>query len=1185
MTTLGARGFASRLASLRTWLAFALGLLVFFVVVLIAVLWLLAHLEHPWVKGRVESVLSDALGTEVRYERLSISPFSGLEAAGLVLATPEALRSHAPEMLRIDEAHISIELRPLFAGNLVIPEVKAGAITLTVVVTDRGRSSFGELARPDGPADEPSAPLSQTLEPLSDLGLKTGPVRVAPIRVRVVSVDEDAPNAATTTTLDSLAVTSDGLVLGEELRGSVHVHADGDDHVSIEVVERDASTERRRHARVTPRLEVGLSDPGRVDASIDVRLLEQSLFPQLSKVNVLARVDSTTEFRSDEFRTTIEVRELSLLDSAVAMTASGTVGDDSTARVDAEGKVDMKTLPWRLPWLSVDDLASTFEVTDLELESGTVTSGDAKLAGRLGRLTYDDENDFFSAKTASWEGIISAPEGATRTIGVLTMNASIGRLEADKRGVYRATMSDLDLLATLEEVGVHDEGMWGLRGRGALDGSIAGLRVDSGLRVRGRNASLDLDVDLAARRVAGRVPVNRLGFKLPDFEAIALRRAELQIVAREPLRWTVDEGHPAIEVDASVARVSMGSRHVRAKGWSFDLERLAPRRYAVASRINADRVSWGRFQKDEQSSLVIEATVDTGHPAIDTSAALSIAGRSETTLELTASHDAPETRYELAIVGAHAGPILGAMLFDDGGLENDLFDFELESRGTFEGLLRTSRNGELRMSREPLRTLRGTHETTLRVEHASLARDGVLHELDGLTATAESTHEASGHGRLRAAVSFDEARYGEAGWELVLRGYRHEASASYSALYGAPSFAIHTEGSLAEASQPYFRQYPVRDVVFGADVDVSDTEVVAIREAYFRNPAGGTKLSARAAYEGLQGARGSEVCVGGTEGCPQVASIYGRKAATVTGSFDQDFSFWKSTERTKSGGAFSMPFTIETGDLNTYRVIATAQVTDLVLELPQYGLLIDDLDALIPIEQELATNPRFFIVPSRRSNAIAQKRFFDLHPFTERDSFFVVDHVQFGQENIGPVAANIQVIGATLTIDQLHSAYRGGFVTGQVLGDLSVEDPKFVFRGNITGVETTDGKGVLDANVAMTFVPTTLILEGKAQVVRISKDHLYELIDVIDPYQEDEDLNRVRLGLKFGYPKFVLLKLDEGLMNAKIDLGGLAGAVRIDEIKGIPVTPFIEQYVQPYIERLMSPTAAARAMIVENEGT
>ena len=144
-------------------------------------------------------------------------------------------------------------------------------------------------------------------------------------------------------------------------------------------------------------------------------------------------------------------------------------------------------------------------------------------------------------------------------------------------------------------------------------------------------------------------------------------------------------------------------------------------------------------------------------------------------------------------------------------------------------------------------------------------------------------------------------------------------------------------------------------------------------------------------------------------------------------------------------------------------------------------------------------------------------------------------------------------------------------MTGQFRADLSRDDPLVLFRGHLTGVRVEDSKGVLDANLAMTFVPTTLIVEGKAQIVRISKDHLYEVIDVLDPYHEDEDLNRVRLGLKFGYPKFVLVKLDEGLMNAKVDLGGLAGAVRIDEIKGIPVTPFLEQYVQPYLERIFAP--------------
>jgi len=300
--------------------------------------------------------------------------------------------------------------------------------------------------------------------------------------------------------------------------------------------------------------------------------------------------------------------------------------------------------------------------------------------------------------------------------------------------------------------------------------------------------------------------------------------------------------------------------------------------------------------------------------------------------------------------------------------------------------------------------------------------------------------------------------------------------------------------------------------------------------------------------------------------------MYGREAATVTGTFEQDFGFWESTEDVKSGGSLVVPFTIESGDLNTYRIVATAQFRDVVLELAQYGLVVEDLDALIPMEQEFATAPKLFIVPSRTANAITQKRFFDLHPFTKRESFFTVDRVQLGQEVIGPVAANLQVVGSVIAMDQLNAAYRDGFVTGQFLADLNRKDPKVVFRGNLTGVKTTHGRGVLDANLAMTFVPTTLILEGKAQIVRVSKDHLYEIIDVLDPYHEDEDMNRVRLGLKFGYPKFVLLKFNDGLMDAKVDLGGLAGAIRIDEIKGIPVTPFMEQYVQPYIERISSPS-------------
>ena len=126
--------------------------------------------------------------------------------------------------------------------------------------------------------------------------------------------------------------------------------------------------------------------------------------------------------------------------------------------------------------------------------------------------------------------------------------------------------------------------------------------------------------------------------------------------------------------------------------------------------------------------------------------------------------------------------------------------------------------------------------------------------------------------------------------------------------------------------------------------------------------------------------------------------------------------------------------------------------------------------------------------------------------------------------------------------------------------------PSIMPDGATMSAPAADGK----AAVRVFILAGQSNMEGKAQVVRMSKDHLHAVIDGIDPYREDEGLNRVRLGLKFGYPKFVLVTMDEGLMNAKIDLGGLAVAVRIEEIQGIPVAPFLEQYLQPYIEMILS---------------
>lgn len=60
--------------------------------------------------------------------------------------------------------------------------------------------------------------------------------------------------------------------------------------------------------------------------------------------------------------------------------------------------------------------------------------------------------------------------------------------------------------------------------------------------------------------------------------------------------------------------------------------------------------------------------------------------------------------------------------------------------------------------------------------------------------------------------------------------------------------------------------------------------------------------------------------------------------------------------------------------------------------------------------------------------------------------------------------------------------------------------------------------------------------------------------------------NRIRFGLKLGYPKQVRLHFLHGFGSLAVELGGLAGVVRIDEIQGVPIGPAMERYLAPILE-------------------
>ena len=120
----------------------------------------------------------------------------------------------------------------------------------------------------------------------------------------------------------------------------------------------------------------------------------------------------------------------------------------------------------------------------------------------------------------------------------------------------------------------------------------------------------------------------------------------------------------------------------------------------------------------------------------------------------------------------------------------------------------------------------------------------------------------------------------------------------------------------------------------------------------------------------------------------------------------------------------------------------------------------------------------------------------------------------------------------------------------------------------MTGLRPSGGKDVLDANATISLAPAKLDLSGRIQVVRIGSRHLLDVLDLLDPYHENVSINRVRLGLKVGYPKFLRLRMRDGFLDAKVELGGAVDFVRIDEIKGVALGPLLNRFVAPQMRAL-----------------
>lgn len=600
-------------------------------------------------------------------------------------------------------------------------------------------------------------------------------------------------------------------------------------------------------------------------------------------------------------------------------------------------------------------------------------------------------------------------------------------------------------------------------------------------------------------------------------------------------------------------------------------------------------LQFGALRIDRQqlgdSRLGLKFGFDMAQPSLK----LSLDGRGgagpEGTLALDARYEKARQalRWEVDAHLSRLGPLAAAAP----ELSWSRLGVELKSRGEVQKLVRRFDAGVPTLSPDPLRDARGEGTLDLRLTGARYA-DGQQRkaELPELVLGARATlGEERRSGELRIEAPRLRAALGEE--ELAVEGLRARATllGTGDPVDGDASGELTlTTGATKHNLAPL---YPAGDLNLVLKVEKTDG---AVRVSRFRfdNPRGGTTLSMSGGLDlTARGPARERVPSSSTARGRRVESlqerlklVVGRRSLALSGSLQQRLDPLRAAgarpgaEELLARGRAGIDFQVESADLQVFHLAGLLKLEDATIRLPRERIALEGFDGQIPVLQDLLVDEggRIVRLGDVRQNAFWRIRFTDHHPYLSGQNFLAISRVTVGDTSFGPVKGNLRLDRNLYSIDQLEVLLRDGKVRGQLTVDYRGEDTEVDFRGGATHVrpaQASDRNEWLDASAALGFALRRRSLEGRAEIIRIGRRQLLELLDITDPYHADPGTNRIRLALKVGYPRRVRLRFEQGFGSFLVELGGLTSFVRIDEVRGVPMGPIIERYLGRYLDPLL----------------
>lgn len=1274
----GKRSRLRRVLRVAAW-SFLVVLVLVLIVAGLALI-VLGNLDNATVRGMIQDRLRDDYGLQVDYELLSVSPFSGLEAGRVTVASPVPFDSHAPSLLSIGRLEVEWEFWPLLGGELRIASARLDDLSLCLVTDDQGRSSLQALLAGFGPGPEEPSPapapkaapasLSSTLAGL-ELPVTAEKVSLHGIRLELVELAGDAVARRTTLgpiDLDASLAMPDGV---PRVRATI---ASGSEEEGLRLEQVDhPGTEWARRRELTARLRQALTTPaaGVLALELDLDLLQQDLLDVVELPEEVLRVRARLAFEPAEERTRVRLERLDLAGGALRAGLEAELRDrpggafevvvpEITLALDA-GKLLELVRPLVPKGTRLEDVWLRLTGTDLAWDPGTgrMGKGSLQLEGGAEAVHLELDGDGIDLEDARWTlhaGLEPGGEtGLPATPGTVRGKLDIGslRLAGGASGELALRGAEVEIEAgDLEPatfmprrlkaaVRLEAAGLDGARQNLQLTG-LALRASASGDPASGLDARLDLPVEwIEARGRGQRVRLDgvRLGLALdklrpdPGAPLRSAGRAALELelgklTARSPgmqvggagLGCTVEvrlDGSGSIEGGGTLPlgrlQVATGRRRkpllaLRGAKLGWKLPRLVPDPDAPAASSGKLRLegSFPRVELGEDVRLALPRVILSGHKrgrwvfGADAEAALAsfrIDGKRHDRrldLALTARADLrqPGGRLDFSLSGKNGPRIVLTSRADYTRADRSL-DYAIDLRLARLGLigrllpawtrellrmdwkrfeLALEAAGELRgaiarfegrvvpvLAGDLARSLRGEQKLDLRIEGLDVDLAGYALGLPGFHLDLDAASDGKEY-RASLGLQAEKLVAGVDGDRVALTGLSTRAEVSGTGRPGHGRMAFSAGLDLGGLEQDLLAGYPVGDARLEIAGHTAKLNTIRVEKLVLHNPRGGTRLALKAAVD-----RRAGVALAAPE---RAGAVPGRQALAVRGTLEQDLDAVEVAAATiTTRGRLEVPFRLESGDLTTYRLAARLRADGVHLALPASGLVVGDFDGDIPLFEDVALLPgggaRLLTKDSR--NIFSRSRFSDTHPFLRGKSFLAIGRLELMGQTLGPLAGNLRIERDTFALDQLQLGYRDGNVTGQLVADHLAGSPRIHFKGNLTGVRPSRSDEVLDANATLTFTPRKLALQGRIQVIRIGRQHLLDVLDLIDPYHENVGVNRARLGLKVGYPKFLRLRMQEGMLAVKLELGGAAGVVRIDEITGIALGPLLQRYVAPHL--------------------